>query len=194
MQTALKLLQDTYGLGERYILGGHSCGATLAFQCVIDGLRLPGGGGGGGGSGDIVHPIAILGTEGIYEMRLLRDTHRHISAYQEVIQDAFGADESVWDAASPAFRGKDGDGSSGVQRGWGSGRLAVLAQSAEDSLVDEGQTNAMKESLVPWESQESRRVIVLPLTGEHDEPWRKGEELVRAIAVTVQTLQEMDLV
>lgn len=190
MQTALKLLQDTYGFGERYILGGHSCGATLAFQCVMDGLRLPGVSSGG----EIVHPIAILGTEGIYDLRLLRDTHRHIIAYQEFIQDAFGADESFWDAASPAFRGKDGDGSSGVQRGWGSPRLAVLAQSVEDSLVDEGQTNAMKESLVPWESQGGRRVIVLPLTGEHDEPWRKGEEMVRAIAVTVQNLQEMDLV
>ena len=191
MQTALKLLQDTYRFGERYILGGHSCGATLAFQCVMNGLQLPGGGSSGG---NVVHPIAILGTEGIYDLRLLRDTHRHISAYQEFTQDAFGPDESVWDAASPAFRGKDGDGSSGVQRGWGSGRLAVLAQSAEDSLVDEGQTNAMKESLVPWESQGGRGVIVLPFTGEHDEPWRKGEELVRAIAVTVQTLQEMDLV
>lgn len=189
MQTALKFLQDTYGFGERYILGGHSCGATLAFQCVMDWLRLPGGGSGG----DFVHPIAILGTEGIYEMRLLRDTHRHISAYREFTQGAFGADESVWDAASPAFRGKDDD-ESGVQRGWSSGRLAVLAHSAEDSLVDEGQTKAMKEFLVPWESQGGRRVIVLPLTGEHDEPWRKGEELVRAISVTVQTLGEMDLV
>ena len=157
----------------------------------MDGLGLPGGGGSGG---DIVHPIAILGTEGIYDLRLLRDTHRHISAYQEFIQDAFGTDESVWDAASFASRGKDGGGSSGVQRGWGSGRLAVLAQSAEDSLVDEGQTEAMKESLITWESQGGRRVIVLALTGEHDEPWRKGEEMVRAIAVTIQNLQEMDLI
>lgn len=153
----------------------------------MDELRLPGG-------GSVSHPIAILGTEGIYDLRLLRDTHRHISAYQELTQGAFGADESVWDAASPAFRGKNDDGSSGIQRGWSSGRLAVLAQSAEDSLVDDGQVKAMEESLVPWESQGGRRVLVLPLTGEHDEPWRKGEELARAVAVTVQSLQEMDLV
>lgn len=148
----------------------------------MDGLQSPDDG------ENIAHPIAILGTEGIYDTRLLRDTHNHISAYQEFTEGAFGSDESVWDAASPAAKGEDG--LSGVERGWHSGRIAVVAQSVEDSLVNQGQADAMADVLYRWEEQkrENRRVIRLVLKGEHDEPWSRGDELARAIAVTIQEL------
>ena len=35
VEAALAFLQNTYGFGGRYILVGHSCGATLAFQAVM---------------------------------------------------------------------------------------------------------------------------------------------------------------
>lgn len=137
---------------------------------------------------DIVQPMAILGTEGIYDVRLLRDTHKHITAYQEFSEGAFGCDESAWDAASPAAKGEDG--LSGVERGWKSGLVAIVAHSEEDNLVDRGQANAMADVLDKWEEQkrEDRRVVRLVLKGEHDEPWRKGDELARAIAMTIQYL------
>lgn len=180
VQAALRLLQSTYGFGERYLLAGHSCGATLAFQCVMDEFHND--------RDSFAQPMAILGTEGIYDVKLLRDTHKHITAYQEFSEGAFGSDESVWDAASPAAKGEDG--LSGVERGWESGLVAIVAHSEEDSLVDRGQASAMTNALYRWEAQEpsTRRVVWLQLRGEHDEPWEKGDELARAVTATIQEL------
>lgn len=139
--------------------------------------------------GNFAQPMAILGTEGIYDVRLLRNTHKHIIAYQEFSEGAFGPDESVWDAASPAAKGEDG--LSGVERGWESGLVAIVAHSEEDNLVDKGQASTMTNTLYHWKAQKepsTRRVVWLQLRGEHDEPWEKGDELARAIAVTIQEL------
>lgn len=186
VQDALKLLQKTYGLEGRYILVGHSCGATLAFQCVMDKFQPS-----NEGEGEsLAHPIAILGTEGIYSLRLLRDTHEDISAYQEFLEGAFGPDETAWDAVTPAL--KDSGGYSSVKYGWRGGRLAVLAHSAEDNLVDASQGQEMKTALALWmTAQGGRRARSLSLKGEHDEPWQKGEELARAIVFTIDELQKM---
>lgn len=186
VQDALKLLQKTYGFEGRYILAGHSCGATLAFQCVMDKFQLLN----EDEDDDVVHPIAILGTEGIYDLKLLRDTHKDISAYQEFIEGAFGSEETAWDFVSPAL--KDSSGYSSVKYGWRGGRLAVLAHSAEDSLVDASQGQEMKTALALWMlAQGGRRAHSLSLKGEHDEPWQKGEELARAIVFTIDELQKI---
>jgi acetyl esterase/lipase len=184
LQAALALLQRKYGFGSKYILVGHSAGATLAFQSVMGAFR---------DSAAVVlpPPAAILGMAGIYDLRLLRDTHRHISAYQEFIEGAFGADEAVWDAASPAcVKGPDG-----VEGGWTSGRLAVLAHSPEDGLVDAAQQQAMQAALSRWKDDTpqgtgQRRVEMFSLKGDHDDAWVKGEELARAIAHTLAELQK----
>lgn len=157
-----------------------------------------GGGGGGVSAGDdgdgYAHPLAILGTEGIYDLRRLRDTYSHVSVYQEFTEGTFGPDESVWDVVSPAVCGRDG--SSGIERGWRAGRLAMLAHSLEDSLVDAGQVALMRDSLVSWEKQggPGRKVLTLALVGEHDDPWEKGDELARAIAIAIHELQQLLLV
>lgn len=141
-------------------------------------------------------PTAILGVAGIYDLRLLRDTYRDKPAWQEFIEGAFGPDESVWDAASPAKV----EGGDGVEGGWSSsGRLAVLAHSPEDALVDASQGEAMRWALMRWEkgrSQEGgdRHVVMLPVKGLHDDPWEKGEELARTIAATVEEMRKMGLV
>lgn len=191
VQGALAFLQKKYGFGDRYILVGHSCGATLAFQSVMGCLRR----GGDEGiekeekEGEMPFPpTAILGTAGIYDLRLLCDTFRDVSAYREIIEGAFGKDETVWDAVSPAAV----QGPSGVA-GW-KGRLAVLAYSAEDGLVDPTQQEAMRQALAAWEKGDShtprRRVELLSLTGHHDESWEKGDDLARAIAFTIEKLDE----
>ncbi|KAE8152287.1 Alpha/Beta hydrolase protein [Aspergillus avenaceus] len=175
VQAALAFLQKKYGFGERYVLIGHSCGATLAFQSVMGafGAGFPG-------------PVAVLGTAGVYDLKLLRDTHREISAYREIVEGAFGTDEAGWDAVSPAVV----EGVNGVADGWKSGRLAVLAYSANDSLVDPEQREVMKASLGPWvKSRPGRRVEMFSLQGDHDDCWEKSEELVKAIAFTLQELQ-----
>ncbi|OJJ49645.1 hypothetical protein ASPZODRAFT_88977 [Penicilliopsis zonata CBS 506.65] len=189
VESALALLQGRYGFGERYVLVGHSCGATLAFQTVMRHL---------GGYDDhfrhrnLAQPSAILGVAGIYECRLLRDHFSGISAYQDLFEGAFGPDETLWDAVSPA---KVGSGFDGIQGGWTAGKLAVLAYSAEDELVDTSQAEAMEEALRLWTSsasqEETRRTVMLPVKGRHDEIWEKGEELARAIAFTLTELQKM---
>ncbi|KAL4879505.1 Alpha/Beta hydrolase protein [Aspergillus karnatakaensis] len=178
VQSALKFLQEKFGFGGRYIIVGHSCGATLALQSVMGSLS-----GGRKGNG-YETPIAILGMAGIYNLRLLRDQHKGISAYQEFIEGAFGKDETVWDAVSPGVGGVDG---------WDSGRVVVLAQSKRDSLVDETQSEGMKKVLGSWETKGSKAVHFLEIEGEHDEAWEKGTELARGILFTIEKLQEMGL-
>ncbi|GFF47362.1 kynurenine formamidase [Aspergillus udagawae] len=184
VQAALGLLQRKFGFGTKYILVGHSAGATLAFQSVMGAFQ-------DSAAAVVSPPAAILGMAGIYDLRLLRDTHRHISAYQEFIEGAFGSDEAVWDAASPASV----KGSEGVEKGWTSGRLAVLSHSPQDGLVDAAQQQAMQAALSRWEDSTpqgsgQRRVEILSVKGDHDDAWMKGDELARAIAHTLAELQK----
>lgn len=143
-------------------------------------------------------PTAIVGVAGIYDLRRLRDAHREISAYREFIEGAFGAHELTWDAVSPAQM----VGSRGVEGGWKSGRLAVLAHSKDDRLVDEGQLEAMCDALKGWEetaaqvpkqelTARDRRVRILSISGAHDDAWSDGTELARSIQFTFEQLREM---
>ncbi|KAK9848289.1 hypothetical protein MYU51_016887 [Penicillium brevicompactum] len=220
VEGALAFLQNTYSFGGQYILVGHSCGATLAFQAVMGAVSnhreqafsetkenpkisvgvvsaspgpLP--------PPLTAQPTAIVGVAGIYDLRRLRDSHPDISAYSEFIEGAFGADELLWDGVSPAQMA----GSRGVEGGWKSGRLAVLAHSKDDELVDESQLDAMEESLKQWGKLEAqipvqelshrdRRVRVLPISGAHDEAWERGDQLAYAIIYALEQLREMGLV
>ncbi|KAJ5880779.1 uncharacterized protein N7473_011832 [Penicillium subrubescens] len=219
VEAALAFLQNTYNFGQRYILVGHSCGATLAFQAVMGAVaghreQLF------NGSADesdqetepvtsspeplpprlSAHPTAIVGVAGIYDLRQIVETHRDISEYRRFVEGAFGADELLWDAVSPAQM----VGSRGVEGGWKTGRLVVLAHSKDDELVDQGQLETMREALRAWEDRKAqvskqeltsndRRVQVLSLTGEHDEAWSKGEELARAVRCAFEELRKMGL-
>ncbi|KAJ5620349.1 hypothetical protein N7510_004333 [Penicillium lagena] len=219
VEAALTFLQTTYGFGSRYILVGHSCGATLAFQTVMGAVAghreqsfTAGAYDPSTGAETVfsslgslpprltAHPTAIVGVAGIYDLRKLRDTHREISAYREFIEGAFGKDEKLWDAVSPAQM----VGSHGVEGGWKLGTLAVLAHSRDDELVDEAQMDSMRAALRGWEEADAqvsvegrafqrRRVCSLPLRGAHDEIWGNGEELARAIIFAFRELQDMGL-
>ncbi|KAJ5766982.1 uncharacterized protein N7511_004598 [Penicillium nucicola] len=219
VEAALAFLQNTYAFGGRYILLGHSCGATLAFQAVMGAVagHREQAFKGALNNTDVhigpvstspgplpprltVQPTAIVGVAGIYDLRRLRDRNAGIDAYREFIAGAFGDDELLWDAVSPAQM----VGSRGVEGGWRSGRLAVLAQSKEDELVDGSQVEAMEEALRRWENVEAqvpvhelstkdRRVRVLSISGEHDEAWEKGDQLARAVIYAFEELQAMGL-
>ncbi|KAJ5698504.1 hypothetical protein N7462_000509 [Penicillium macrosclerotiorum] len=219
VEAALAFLQNTYNFGPRYILVGHSCGATLAFQAVmgaVAGHREQSFNGGvddcGAGAEPVssspgplpprlsARPMAIVGVAGIYDLGRLVEDHRDISAYREFAEGAFGADVLLWDAVSPAQM----IGSRGVEGGWKSGRLVVLAQSEDDELVNGAQLEVMREALQGWERATKpepqqqidagdRRVRVLPISGAHDEAWIKGEELARVVKYAFVQLQKMGL-
>ncbi|RAL00360.1 arylformamidase [Aspergillus ibericus CBS 121593] len=176
--SALSFLQTKYSIGENYLLVGHSCGATLAFQSVMGKFRT---------DPSVPAPVGILGMAGIYDLRGLRDTHRDVSAYQAFTEGAFGKDEGVWDGVSPAVvRGEEG-----VVGGWKGGRVAVLAYSREDGLVDEGQREGMRRALGEWVALGGgKRVEGLEIRGQHDDAWREGGELARGIAFAIEKLRE----
>jgi hypothetical protein len=148
---------------------------------------------------------------GIYDLRKLRDDHSSIDAYREFIDGAFGADELLWDTVSPAQM----IGSRGVEGGWKGGRLAILAHSKDDQLVDRGQLDVMQEALKGWERGKatrrrssarssttveesgnddgSRAVRTMIIEGEHDEIWSEGEQLARTIKYAFVELLKMGI-
>lgn len=182
VQTALRFLQDKYAFGEKYILIGHSCGATLALQTVMNRVNrseTP-------SATTIPKPIAIVGVCGIYDLRLLRDDFKQYESVGAFIKGAFGADEEIWDRVSPA-RVIDSDG---VAFGWSTGQVAVVASSRNDSLINAPQGLAMKETLKTWEGLHSGRKLVFldDLLEDHDNVWSKGQELARTIIAAIDSL------
>ncbi|EER30059.1 hypothetical protein D8B26_007346 [Coccidioides posadasii str. Silveira] len=185
--SALAFLQAKYSFDQRYVLVGHSCGATLAFQTVMQEIA-----GAEPARSKIALPLAIVGVSGIYDLRLLRDTNSH-PIYQQFTEDAFGKDEEVWDGVSPAKVQ-----ARGVVEGWNTGRLAVLATSKGDELVDPPQLKVMCELLGRWKAHDglnnAREVLIIDdLEESHNDIWKKGVELAKVISKTIETLKEMNI-
>ena len=179
---AILHLQETYHFEDRYVLVGHSCGATLALQVAMKrywgsqyestfALEL-----------NVVPPVAIVGLEGIYDISALVKYHGKESEYKDFIVNAFGP--SGWDALSPA--NADFDGS------WPDGKLVVLAHSRDDTLVEWEQVDALKRSLETqgWKDNLDRQVKVLEVKGDHDEVWETGEA-AKAVEWAVQEVSRL---
>jgi pimeloyl-ACP methyl ester carboxylesterase len=178
--TGILYLQEAYGFEDRYILVGHSCGATLAFQAAMKrywgtqyestfALSL-----------NVVPPLAIVGLEGLYDLPALVVNHSDQPVYRDFVTNAFGP--SGWDSVSPTNADFD--------ESWPDGKLAVLAYSKNDSLVEEGQWERMKEALEMqgWEhGKDGRKVSFFEVRGEHDEVWETGDAS-RAIEFAVKEL------
>jgi kynurenine formamidase len=168
-------LPDSWSIMEgRYVLCGHSCGATLAMQATAL-LSL-------GGSVGMRPPVALLGMEGIYDLTALVATHTH-PAYREFVTSAFGKDETSWVTASQLC--------CRLQKWQGN---VLLIQSVNDELVDMQQTDSMVEKLVgqgftksttSLAGNEGKQLSKTIIDCMHDEVWEKGTELAKAIqAVT----------
>lgn len=188
VRRAIAFLQAQYGFKENYILVGHSCGATLAFQLTMKGL-----------SSNSIHsqiefgsiristPLAIVGVCGIYDLRGLRDSFKDCYIYQDFIESAFGPSEDVWDEVSPAKV----EGGGGVEGGWKNGLVAVLAHSTGDELTDIRQSKSMVPVLEDWAGQNktTRKVVFIDNLSEgHDEIWQNGTELASVIVKAVEAL------
>ena len=169
--SALAFLQDQYGFNGRYLLVGHSCGATLAFQVTMAKWQAH-------GSVYSSMPQGVLGLEGIYDLVALRDAHKDLSVYQELLENAFGS-EINWDGASPT--------SANFSKSWTHGKLAVLAHSINDELVDQGQLDRMAARLKECGGP-GRRDLILSLVGKHDEIWGQGWELAQSIVTALRHL------
>lgn len=185
--SALLYLQENYHFEDRYILVGHSCGATLAIQVAMKrywgsqyestlALEL-----------NVVPPIAVLGVEGLYDLRALVKYHSDESVYRAFVSNAFGPNEDTWMSVSPAS-------SSDFEDSWQDGKLVVLAHSREDELVEWEQVDLMHKALKCQDWDEvggDRRLKLVELSGKHDQVWQEGHELARAVEATVQSTKHL---
>lgn len=188
VRAALVALQARYGFGDRYVLVGHSAGATLAFQVLMGDAAVA------AGSTTALPPLgpepvlpaAVVGLEGIYDLPGL--VRRFGPAYAEFVTAAFGppgdddtneSSSSVWAAASPArFAG-------GYGTRWPAGRLAVLGWSPDDELIDEPEVDALAAVLardgVPLR-------VFKDLEGRHNALYEDGRHFARLICEALKQL------
>ncbi|KAI7038402.1 hypothetical protein KC366_g6624, partial [Hortaea werneckii] len=185
---ALRHLQDTFGFGTRYLLVGHSCGATLAFQAAM--MQLPSS---SPPASLVTPPLALLAVEGLYDLPALISHHADSPIYQHLITNAFGPNPSDWAAASPAISlSLSPSPSQQHQHQQPPGpQLIALAHSRQDELVEWQQVDRMHAALkrsggwdeVGREEAGGGRLKLIELHGGHDEVWREGggAELARAV-------------
>ena len=174
----------------RYLLVGHGFGALLATNALMA-TR--------GREWGITPPRALLGVNGVYDLRML---HRGRREFEELTRRVI-PEEGRWE-------GEDGAGAVGWKEGrwaeaWGrmgkgegegpgmakGKRTLLLAHSREDRLVGFAQAEALKgvfdarvreegaEIGLPSQSQISCEL--LEIKGRHNECWENGRELARAI-------------
>lgn len=167
MTTALLFLENTYHINGRYLLAGHSCGATLAFQIPEMGE----------GGERVPRPRCVVGSEGIYDLPALVERNQH-PFYREFVVSAFGDDEAAWVEASPR-RAAAGS------KLWEKAGLLLISHSDEDEYVEKAQSLDMLERIQATKT-DAQDAVYVPAEGRHDEVHEKGEELARVIKVGVK--------
>lgn len=131
--SGLRFLQRHFGFSSNYVLFGHSAGAFLTYQALLRPPRED--------RPDAALPAAAVGFEGIYDLVGLDG--RMGGGYAGFIEAAFGKDRAGWKDASPATAA----GSFGEWARQQGPRLAVLAHSADDELVDMPELGTMEQRL-----------------------------------------------
>lgn len=177
---ALAFLQRSFGFGANYVLAGHSCGATLAFQVAMDHARWIGS---DAAALAVEKPRAVVGLDGLYDMpAIIADpgpNHEPLKGvYDSFTRGAFGDDEAVWHAISPVSV-------ENWKAEWNEGERVVLAQSKDDSLVPYEQTTKMRAMLTLSRSMKLR-IREMECGGDHDELWQKGHRLAEIVASAVE--------
>ena len=176
VMSALRHLQARWGFGERYLLVGHSVGATMALLAALKAGEEEG----------IEAPLGVVGVCGIYDWDQL---HRW-SVGCESLTTSAGLDEQRWREASP------GRIESGVwEERWARGRKRsiVLGQGRGDELVDFEQAVGMQR-VFDGEGREAGMIScdLMEVGGRHNEVWEKGDELVRVIGVGMGEMLGLD--
>ncbi|KAM0230916.1 hypothetical protein ACHAPO_008972 [Fusarium lateritium] len=182
--SAIAYLQNELGIAHDYVLSGHSCGATLTFQTVMNPDRW----GPAAGSMPIPKvkkPKVIAPLNGLYDLVTFinnpPESHKKLQPlYVDFTKNAFGDDETVWRDICPTIV-------SDWSEEWPEGKVVVIAQSKNDGLVPYSQTDLMKEHL---KKNSKLEVIEMPATGDHNDLWKQADEIVeimkRAVAYCIE--------
>lgn len=161
--SSIEFLQSRFHFGNRYMLVGHSCGATLALQTIMNKYII-----GPRSFPNFKSPEVIVGVAGIYDMRLLCDCHEN-AAYNDFTVGAFGSDEDAWDWLSPAkFQW--------FKESWPEAKLLALISSKGDELVDEKQIEVMIDKSRDL-SGTTKLEVIKDLQERHNDIWEKGTEM-----------------
>lgn len=188
--TAIGVLQKKYRFGERYLLVGHSVGATMAFQAALSQQVPWNPTAAAKKEGRVEPPMAVLGVEGIYDFPLIvRTVPEEVrDKYQAPTEGAFGKNRSIWLEVSPAQYSANA-----YARSWGPGRrLVIVAHSREDELVDWDQVRAIQQAFAARVEGDRIKLEIVELKGKHHEIWENGQELARAIAEAMRSLKVVD--
>lgn len=168
--TGLSFLQQRAGFGSNYILVGHSCGATLAFQAALRPERW----GVDSGKAFVEAPRMVVGLNGLYDLPVLvadpgDGYKKYCGVYEEFVRSAFGDDEEQWRVVSPVYVG-DWAGE------WPEGRHVLLVQSREDTLVPFEQMERLRDGLLK-SGGGKLGVEVVEGYGDHYDIWKYGKQL-----------------
>ncbi|KAK0705407.1 Alpha/Beta hydrolase protein [Lasiosphaeris hirsuta] len=158
----LAFLQRAGAARGRYVLVGHSCGATLALQAVMHPRRW-------GVEAEVGKPAVVVGFNGLYDLAgFIRAPPEGweglVGPYEEFIRGAFGPEEAVWRAVCPAT-------AEGV----------VLVQSREDTLVPSSQLESMRVYLEGWVGEVRTEVVEVEDAGDHDDMWGRGDKMAEVL-------------
>ena len=168
--SAIAFLQEELGVAHDYVLSGHSCGATLTFQAVMNADRWATA---GSSVPKIKKPSVIAPLNGLYDLAAFidnpPDSHKALQPlYVEFTKNAFGDNAEVWKAACPTVV-------SNWKTEWPEGKAVFIAQSKNDTLVPYSQTELMRDHL----KQNSRlEIIEMPASGDHNDLWKQADEIV----------------
>lgn len=176
VRSALAYLDKEYGMGQDYILMGHSAGGTLTYQVLMGEAALE-----GSSLVSVPLPRVAIGISGIYDLPGLvtRFEGVHGGIYRHFVTGAFGSDEELWKKASPAYYpGK---------YSWPGGKVSMLAWSPEDTLIDEPEIECMVRKMT---SDGTPMAIVKDLTGDHEVVWEQGDQIARLVKEALSHLAE----
>lgn len=168
IRAAIAYLDKEHGMGQDYILIGHSAGATLTYQLLMGDTALA-----GQASQPVPLPRVTIGISGIYDLQGLvtRFEGVHGGIYRSFVTGAFGSDEELWKKASPAHYHD--------KYAWPGGTIAMLAWSPEDTLIDEPEIDSMVRKM---EGDGTPMAVVKDLTGDHEVVWEQGHQVARLVA------------
>ncbi|KAK4228299.1 Alpha/Beta hydrolase protein [Podospora fimiseda] len=181
--SALKFLHQL-GISPRIIIG-HSCGATLAFQSVMNPSRF-----GLSPSLEVKNkPEVIIGVNGLYDLAgFIESPPKGFEGlkggYQEFVEGAFGESKKIWKEVCPTSCEK------GWVKEWNEGKKVVLVQSEEDGLVPREQLVGFRKRI---EEEEEGGLEVGEVDGEgwgeHDDVWKNGKKLAGLVREVLKGLE-----
>lgn len=175
VRNAIDFLQDKYSFGAKYVVIGHSAGATLAYQLLMADPRPA------SERKKFDQPLCVVGIAGIYDLKLVVEDHPTIPEYRSFVTGAFGADESEWEQSSPANFER-------FKKNWKDGHLALLVRLEGDELVETEQVDVMRKCLQKYLGEEM--LEYREFEGGHDEVWEKGDQIAGLIFDVVTRLSK----